>query len=348
MFKAFISTPLEDDQVARIRDAAAGDVEVIFEPDLLPPTRYVADHKGQEGWTRTAEQAARFHARLAEADFLWDIPPLHMLPTQDMSFAPNLKWVQTTSSGVGPVIEALNMKGSGVTVTTARGVHAVPLAEFTLMALLMHFKDVGRLRREQAAHRWERYCGESLEGKLVAIVGTGEVGRRVAEVCKFHGMRIAAMSRSLTAEAAAELGYDEVFRGADLTDMAARADAIVLCVPHTRETEGMIGRDVIAAMRPQTVLVNIARGQVVDEAALAEALARGRPGFAALDVAAVEPLPDDSPLWGLDNVLISPHSASTVRRENALIADLFIHNMRCMVEGRQGEMRNAFDMDGMY
>ena len=348
MFKAFISTPLEDAQVARIRAAAAGDVEVIFEPDLLPPTRYVADHKGPDGWERTAEQEHRFHARLAEADFLWDLPPLHMLPAQDMSFAPNLKWVQTTSSGVGPMVEALNMKGSGVTVTTARGVHAVPLAEFTLMALLMHFKDVRHLRRQQAAHRWERYCGDGLEGKLVAIVGAGEVGRRVAEICKFHGMRIAAMSRSLTAAAAAKLGYDEIFRTSDLTEIAGRADAMVLCVPHTRETEGMISREVIAAMRPETVLVNIARGQVVDQAALAEALAQGRPGFAALDVAAVEPLPATSPLWDLDNVLISPHSASTVQRENALIADLFIHNMRCLVEGRTGELRNAFDMDGMY
>jgi len=348
MFKAFISTPLEEEQVARIRAAAAGDVEVIHEPDLLPPTRYVADHKGVETWTRTPEQQQRFNARLAEADFLWDIPPLHMLPAQDMSFAPNLKWVQTTSSGVGPVIRALSMKDSGVTVTTARGVHAVPLAEFSLMAILMHFKGLAHLQREQAAHRWERYCSHSLEDKLVAIVGAGEVGRRVADVCKFHGMRIAAMSRSLTPEAAATLGYDEVFTRSDLVDIAARADAIVLCVPHTSETEGMIGRNVIAAMGPETVLVNIARGQVIDEPALIESLAQGRPGLAALDVAAVEPLPAQSPLWGMDNVLISPHSASTVHRENAMITDLFVHNMRCMIEGRGKDIRNAFDMDGMY
>jgi phosphoglycerate dehydrogenase-like enzyme len=87
---------------------------------------------------------------------------------------------------------------------------------------------------------------------------------------------------------------------------------------------------------------------VVDEAALAQSLSRGRPGFAALDVAAVEPLPADSPLWNMENVLISPHSASTVQQENALITDLFIHNMRCVIEGRTEDMRNAFDMTGMY
>lgn len=348
MLNAFISTPLEPENVDRIRKATEGRVNVVYEPDLLPPLRYVSDHKGVEEYTRSAAEKERFSEHLRKTDFMWDIPPLGMLPAQDMSFAPRLKWVQTTSSGVGQVVKALKMYDSDVRVTTARGIHAVPLAEFSLMAMLMHYKQVNRLREDQKAHLWTRYCGESLQGKLVAIVGTGEVGHNIAEMCKFHGMRIAAMSRSLTPEEGRRRGYDEVFGKDDLREVAGRADVIVLCVPHTPQTEHMIDRAVLQAIRPSAMLINIARGQVVDEPAMIEALRSGSIGFAALDVAAVEPLPVDSPLWDLPNVMISPHSASTVPEENGRITDLFIHNMNCMLDGRESEMRNLFDMVGMY
>lgn len=348
MLNAFISTPLEAENVDCIREAARGRVNIIYEPDLLPPRRYVADHKGIEGYTRTAAENERFFENLRKADFMWDIPPIDMLSAQDMSFAPRLKWVQTTSSGVGPVVKALKMYETGIHVTTARGIHAVPLAEFSLMAMLMHFKQVNRLRDEQKAHRWTRYCGESLQGKLVAIVGVGEVGHHIAEMCKFHGMRVAAMSRSLTPEEGHRRGYDEVFGQDELRELTGRADVLLVCVPHTPETEHMIDRTVIEAIRPSAMLINIARGQVVDEPAMIEALRSGAIGFAALDVATVEPLPEQSPLWDLPNVMISPHSASTVPEENARITDLFIHNMNCMLDGRESEMRNLFDMVGMY
>jgi phosphoglycerate dehydrogenase-like enzyme len=185
-------------------------------------------------------------------------------------------------------------------------------------------------------------------GKLVAIVGVGEVGHHLAKVCKFHGMNVAAMSRSLTPEEGRKRGYDEVFGREDLRDVAGRADAIVLCVPHTPQTEGMIDRDIIQAIRPTSVLINIARGKVIDEPAMIDALRSGSIGLAALDVTAVEPLPDDSPLWDLPNVMISPHSASTVKEENERITDIFIHNMNCMLDGHEENMRNLFDMKGMY
>lgn len=348
MLNTFISTPLESENVDRIRSAAQGRVNVVYEPDLMPPLRYVADHKGVESFTRSDHETKRFCNHLAEADFMWDVPPLKMLPTQDMSFAPRLKWVQTTSSGVGPIIEDLKMYETDVRVTTARGIHTIPLAEFSLMAMLMHFKQVGRLHEEQKAHKWTRFCGESLQSKLVAIVGAGEVGHHIAEVCKFHGMRVAAMSRSLTSEEGRKRGYDETFGKDDLQEVAGRADVVVLCVPHTAQTEGMIDRDILAAIRPSAMLINIARGQVVDEPAMIDALCRGSIGFAALDVAAIEPLPADSPLWDLSNVMISPHSASTVKEENSRITDIFIHNMNCMLTNRQSDMRNLFDMKGMY
>ena len=217
-----------------------GRVEIVHEPDLLPPQRYIADHKGVEDYERTGAKRDRWLAHLAEADFLWDIPPLSMLPSRDLSWAPKLKWVQTTSSGVGPVIEALNFKASNILVTTAKGIHAAPLSEFVMMAILNHVKRHSYLQNEQVNHRWQRYCGESLIGKTVAIIGAGEVGHRVAERCKDFGMRVAAMSRSLTEEEGAIRGYDRVFRHSDMIEVLAESDAIVLCVPHTPETERMI------------------------------------------------------------------------------------------------------------
>ena len=346
--KAFISTPLEDAQVARIREAFSGRVDIVHKPDLLPMPRYTADHKGAETFRRTGEQCDRWLGHLAEADFLWDIPPLTMLPSRDLSWAPRLKWVQTTSSGVGPVVEALNFSATDIIVTTARGIHAAPLSEFVMMAILNHIKRLPYLQAEQSKHRWQRYCGESLIGKSVAIIGAGEVGHRVAMRCKNFGMRVAAMSRSLTEKAGAARGYDRVFHRGDMAEVLSVSDAVILCVPHTPETEGMIDARMFRAMKPGCVLVNIARGQVIDEGAMIDALKSGQLGFAALDVAAIEPLPAESPLWDLPNVLISPHSASTVEAENELITDLFIHNMGCMLNGSPEQMKNRFDTSRGY
>ena len=119
-------------------------------------------------------------------------------------------------------------------------------------------------------------------------------------------------------------------------------------MPHTPLTEGLLDAAAFAALRPGAAVINIARGQVVDEDALIAALRLGRVGFAALDVARTEPLPDDSPLWDMPNVLISPHSASTVLAENAAITDIFVHNLRCWLDGQRGAMRNVLDRTLMY
>lgn len=343
----FISTPLEDDQVGRILAAAKGRATVVHEPDLLPPIRYIADHKGCAEFVRTPEQQERWKARLAEAEFLWDIPPIDGLP-MCRAWAPKLQWVQTTSSGVGPMIENAGLANRDVIITTAKGIHAEPLSEFVLLAILMHFKRLRHLQSEQAAHHWRRYCGEALNGKTIAIVGAGEVGHRVAQVCKFIGMRVLAMSRRLTRSEGQARGYDGVFTRTQLAKVFAEADAVVLAVPHTSETEQMIDAEIIAAMKSDAILVNIARGQVVDETALIDAVQNRRIGFAALDVAQTEPLPADSPLWDQPNVLISPHSASTVANENSKITDIFIHNLNCLLDHRPSSMKNVFDKSHLY
>lgn len=343
----FISTPLEEEHVERIRSVAGNRAVVHYEPDLLPPTRYISDHGGVEDFVRTPEQQERWRMRLAEAEFLWDVPPLRSLPDWSpetpMAWAPNLRWVQTTSSGVGVLVKSLRLAETDVTISTARGVHAEPLSEFALMAILMHFRKLLHLQVEQAAHRWTRYCGEGLSSKSVLIVGTGEIGHRTAVVCKGMGMSVLATSRSLKDEEGAKRGYDRVFPFNELTSALAEADAVVICLPHTTSTENLFGASAFAAMKPDAVLVNIGRGKVIDEDAMIEALQKEQIGFAALDVTAIEPLPEDSPLWDLSNVLISPHSASTVLEENRRITDIFVHNLECLLGGRPDDLRNVFD-----
>ena len=337
----FIASPLEAEQVARIR-AVDPALRVLYEPDLLPPTRYIADHKGAP-FTRDAAQQRRWQALLAQAEILWDLPA-----PEDVAHALRLRWIQTTSTGVGQAVATLGLRERDILVTTARGVHARPLAEFVFMALLMHWRGLRHLDTEQHAHRWERYCGEAVAGRTLVTVGAGDLARGCARVAKAFDMRVVAITRDFSKLREHGALFDKVRPIAELHAALATADAVVVCVPHTPATERLIDRAAFAAMRPGIAFVNIARGQVIDEAALIEALRSGRVGFAALDVAEAEPLPPHSPLWDFPNVLISPHSASTVTSENAAIADIFVHNLHCWLDGRIDAMRNVLDKKLMY
>ncbi|MSP49509.1 MAG: D-2-hydroxyacid dehydrogenase [Alphaproteobacteria bacterium] len=344
----FVTTPLELEHVARIRSVAPDRVEVIAEPDLWPPLRYVADHKGKDGFARTAEQEARWRIHLGRAEVMWDFPPSSADGAAGLPLAPNLKWVQTTSSGVGQMVKKLGPSAASLLVTTARGVHAQPLAEFVFLALLTHVKQLDHLEREQQARRWERYCGDELAGKTLAVIGAGQVGGRIAAIGKAFGMRVLAGVRTAGKDRAAAMGVDAVYAPGRLHAMLAEADAVVLVAPHTPETDNLIDARAFGVMKEGVVFVNIGRGQCVDEAAMIAGLRSGKIVFAALDVAAVEPLPAASPLWDMPNVLISPHSASTVGRENERITEIFCHNLRCYLDGRIREMRNVLDKARMY
>jgi len=344
----FISTPLESEHVERIRSVAPERVSVIYEADLFPPTRYIADHHGKDGSYRSPEQEHRWRENIARADIFWDFPPKSADETGGIDLARNVKWVQTTSSGVGQLVVNLGLQHSDVIVTTASGVHAGPLAEFFMLGVLMHFKRLSHLKSEQNAHHWKRYCGDDLSGKVLAIVGAGRVGRHIAEVGRCFEMRVIASDVELAPDRAAELGFEKIFPNTGLHQMLAEADVVVLSVPHTPDTERMIDAHAFGAMKEGVVFVNIARGQVVDEHALIEAMRSGRIGFAVLDVFAIEPLPQDSPIWDMPNIIVSPHSASTVASENAKITDIFCHNLRCYLDGCIDKMKNVLDKSKMY
>jgi phosphoglycerate dehydrogenase-like enzyme len=341
-----ITTPLEDDLVQQIRAAEPDRIELIHRPDLLFPARYATDHYKPAGWTRPPEQEEEWRSLLARAEVTWDFPMADGISPFELS--PNLKWVQTTSAGVGQLVKRLGVDNSDLIVTTASGVHGEPLSEFVFGALLFHVKRFAFLAANQRAHHWEKFCGDELDGKTMAIVGPGRIGRQIAKNARSFGMTVWAMGRNNDPARAAELGVERLFNRSQLREMLSGADALVLCAPHTPETEGLIGPDDVAAMKPGIMLVNIARGVVIDEAAMIAALQSGQIAFAALDVFNQEPLPVDSPLWDMPNVLINAHSASNAPSENAKITKRFIANLTAYLDGRFDDMSPVLDKARMY
>ncbi|HTW19518.1 MAG TPA: D-2-hydroxyacid dehydrogenase [Mycobacteriales bacterium] len=333
--RLLVCSYLEPDLVERIR-LAQPDLDVIDVPELLPVPRYPCDHGGAVRELSAAE-LAHWDALLAGAEICFDFDwrdPAH-LPAR----APELRWVQATSAGIGGYVERLGIADAGIAFTTAAGVHAVPLAEFVLAGVLHFVKDIPYLERMQAEKRWERYAAGALAGRRALVVGLGSIGRQVAAVLAAMGVEVWGAGRPghhYELAAASRIGSTD-----RLGELLPHCSIVVLCTPLTAETEGLIGASELAAMPAGTILVNIARGQVVDEPALIDALARRHLGGAALDVTSTEPLPIASPLWGMDNVLISPHSASTLVTENATIVELFCDNLDRYRAGQP--LRNRFD-----
>jgi phosphoglycerate dehydrogenase-like enzyme len=330
-----IASPVEEEIAARLRRLDPA-LEVIHAPDLLPVPRFPADHTGHP-FTRTEDMTARWAALLARADILWGLPE-----KPDLPHLAKLRWVQTTSTGVGPSVARLGLDES-VVVTTARGVHARPLAEFVFMALLAHVRGLAHLQAEQRAHRWTRGCVEEIAGRTLVILGAGDLARGCARIARALDMHVVAIGRDAGKQRAHADLFDEVMPATALHAAMARADAFVVTVPGIPGTIGMVDAAALACLPRGAALVNIGRGTVVDEAALIEALRSGQVGYAALDVTEVEPLPTESPLWDMPNVLISPHSASTVPAENGRIAEIFARNFAKWRAGRVSEMENLLD-----
>jgi glyoxylate/hydroxypyruvate reductase len=325
-----IASYLEPEHVRRI-EAVSPEIRVSYDPSLLAPPRFAADHTGRPDFRRTPEGEERFRAMLAAAEVHYDFD--RALAPHLPTLAPKLKWIQATSSGIGPFVKKAGLDQTDIVITNAAGIHAVPLAEHTLLSLLYFVKDVPARRRDQRAHVWERYAGRELRGLTVVVVGLGAVGREIARLCRAVGLNVIGVRRSPVEDPAA-LDVDEATTPDRLHEVLPRADALVLIAPHTPESEGMIGAAELEALPPGAILVNVGRGALVDEDALVAALRSGHLGGAALDVARIEPLPDASPLWDLPNVLITAHSASTVDKENERLTDLFCENLRRYLAGQ--------------
>lgn len=293
-----IAVPLEAELVERIR-AVDPAVTVLYEPELLPPERFPADHAGDPAFKRTADQEERYWAMLKAADVLYGFP--NESPDGLARIArenPRLRWVHAMAAGAGGAVRASGLDQQTLQkfkITTSAGVHALPLAEFAALGVLNGLKRTPELARDQAAKVWPqlRTPTRLANGSTLVVTGLGEIGLETARIARALGMKVSGTKRTVEPIE----GIEKVTDNAGLTTLLATADAVVNTLPGTPFTEKLFIREVFAAMKPGTVFVNVGRGTVVDEQALLEALENGQVSYACLDVFAVEPLPQDSPLW---------------------------------------------------
>ena len=335
-----IATPLEAAHASRIA-AADQRVNLLYEPDLLPVPRYPCDHSGTPRDLGPADLARWAGLRTAadvSFDFDWQAPDLIAVN------CPRLRWIQGTSAGIGGLLERTGLAKTPIVFTTAAGVHGAPLAEFALFGLLYFAKDLPLLNRRQAARHWQRHATALLRGSRVLLVGLGGVGREVARLLAAVGVEVYGAGRP--GRDYQVPGVSQYLADTEIGRVLGAVDALVLACPLTERTRHLIGRRELALMRPGAVVVNLSRGQVIDESALTDALTAGRIGGACLDVFETEPLPAASPLWAMDNVIVSPHSASTVAAENEVLTDLFIDNLGRWLAGEP--LRNVFDSGAGY
>ena len=322
-------------------------IELTYLPDLIPRARWRGDDVGEDG---APPEDPRWEAPLQRAEVLFGIPggsPEGLLDAARR--APALNRVQARNAGAGEQLGGALRLAPGelqhLVVTTTSGVHAGPLAEWALFGLLAFAKDLPALLADQRERHWPsvQRSARELRDRTLLIVGLGEIGTETARLAQAFGMHVLAVKRDATGEAP---HVDELHPADDLRALVGRADGIVVTLPLTDATRGLLDAGTLAAVKPGAVLVNVGRGAVVDEVALAERLQDGTLAGAALDVFAEEPLPADSSLWGLENVIVSPHNAALVEAEEGRVVDLFCDNLRRRLAGEP--LRNELDPEVLY
>jgi len=249
--------------------------------------------------------------------------------------ATRLKWIQVLGSGVDGFVNLPSLR-SDVLITNGRGVQAAPVSEAALSLMLALSREMPRMLANQAARIWERWPSQLLEGRTVGILGVGQIGEALAIRARAFGMRVIGVS-SGSREVA---GFDRLYRREQLREAVGDMDFLVVLTPYSKETHHIVDATVLARMKQSAFLVNLARGGVVNEVDLAQALRDKIIRGAALDVFQEEPLPRESELWSLSNVIISPHLGGLNSSYPRSILPLVIDNLRLFAAGRHAEMRN--------
>ncbi len=342
--KVVVASYFEEENVERIREVDGG-FDVAYRKDIVPPPRWDGDVVGEADWRRTESQDEEFLELLSDAEVLLDFP--RGLPKPLPELAPKLRWIQGGMAGAGPVAKNSGLLGTSIVVTTAGGVFSNPLAEFVLGGMLSHAKDFERLRERKSAKEWSEEETGTLEGKTLCIIGAGSIGRAISERARPFGMKVVGVKRTVRDGDEAHGYTDELYPTEKLHAALGKSDYVAVTLPHTADTENLVDAAAMDAMRPGAYFANVGRGAVVDEGALVERLEDGRISGAALDVFAEEPLPEESPLWSLENVIISPHSTDNVPRlmETKLV-ELFCDNLRRYHDGE--ELINVLDKKLLY
>jgi phosphoglycerate dehydrogenase-like enzyme len=259
--------------------------------------------------------------------------------------AKRLRWIQSPSSGVDGFLAMRELAESEVLLTSASGTHAACLAESTFGMILAFTRGIREAIDSQAKHEWANRAIRpklvELTGSTMGIVGLGSVGCALAERAQAFGMDVIAVD--LYTEPKPDC-VSELTHVDQLEDLLRRSDYVVVTVPRTAETEGLIGAAELAAMKPGAMIVGISRGCIIEQEALAEALREGRLGAAALDVTRPEPLPADSELWEVGNLLIMPHVAGGTQFEGQRVLEILTENLARFLRGNL-PLRNQVDKE---
>jgi phosphoglycerate dehydrogenase-like enzyme len=276
-------------------------------------------------------------APVADALLVWTAS--RDLVQQVFAQAPRLRWVHSRSAGLDSLLFPA-LVDSPVPLTNSSGVYSRSLGEFVALGVLFFAKDLHRMQRNQAAGRWAPFDVDMAEGQTMGIVGYGDIGRAAARLAKALGMQVIALRRRPEQSQGDPL-VDEVMGNDRLLELMARSDYVVVAAPLTPDTRGLVSAQAIAAMKPSAVMINVGRGAIIDEPALIDALRHKRIRGAALDVFAQEPLPDGHPMYGLDNLLLSPHCADHTRTwiDDAMV--FFTGNLERFLRGEP--LRNVVE-----
>jgi phosphoglycerate dehydrogenase-like enzyme len=336
MTNVLVTVPLGEDFIARL---AAVDPRVRV--SLAPPElrRWLRGELAEEpGLVAEVERQAQHYLEPAEVLVGW-----LQLPRPARARAARLRWIQSLSAGIERADPELYR---GVVVTNASGVAAPAMAEYVIAVMLMFAKAFPRMLRNQLAHRWDRRLEAfELSGKTCGIVGMGAIGGEVARRAKALEMRVLGLRRS-TVPRPTDRYADALLTSAELPRLLAESDYVVLAAPLTPETRHLIGSAELRQMKRTAVLINVGRGALVDEGALVTALREGTIRGAGLDVFETEPLPPESPLWEMENVVVTPHFSAGGDRYAERAADLVCDNLRRYLAGEP--LRNVVDLERGY
>lgn len=294
-----------------------------------PERLLVRGLKPPEG-TNVPEATESLLAKLRDTEILLGWPDM----TDEMlAHAPRLAWAHFSGAGVDSFLGNALFRKPKIAITVSRNAGAVAIGEYVLSMMLTLSLNQPRYLRQQVERRWQRHRRAELLSRTLGIVGLGAIGEEVARRARPFGMRLLAIRRSARGPEGHEL-VDQVMPLSALGQVLEQSDFVALTLPLTPETHALIGEQELRRMKPSAYLINISRGPIIDEAALVRAIQEGRIAGAALDVFDQEPLPAESPLWDLENVIITPHIAGASDRHTALAVEAFCDNLRRYLAGQ--------------
>ena len=281
---------------------------------------------GATGARLTQAECERVDILFLDRDMRFD-DQLHDAYADGLLRMNNLKWIHHTSSGIGQQLYIKELNAKGVITTSSTGANAEPVSQTGFAMLLMLARGFGSHIHSQAKREWKPLRGselpDDLRGQTLLLIGVGSVGKNVAGYARAFGIKVIGVRRS---PMQAGDPVDEMHPPSKLKELLPRADWVMICCPLTKETRNMVDADAFKCMKKGAKLINIGRGEVIDDKALLEGLQSGHLSGAGLDAHSEEPLPADSPLWGMRNVIITPHNASASTGNEPRSAEMFIDN----------------------